>query len=184
MQRVNMIELNTTQMMLARHAIGWAMVPPSLTHSLPTSLDGARAYLRQAALQERILAAPLEINVEYMTAFVDTGGKYSDFFEHQRGVFGWYQQDHIGPLVLQDVRWVNEGVRRLRNIVDLWTAEEADLASDAPLTPFRSVRDLNQVFGSLSVFSFELMDVFSHCPLSGVQKFYCRDERRRRGLPS
>lgn len=177
-----MTDLNTTQMMLARHAIGWSFIPPSLTNNLPTTLSGARSYLQMATNQQTLLAAPLAVDAAYLTKFIDDGGRFADFFEHQRGVLPWYGEEAFRPHVLRDLRMVNDGVRRLKNIVDIWMMEQTELSSEAPLSPFRSVRDLNQVFGSLHVFSSDLSEVFSDCPRTGVEKFYCRDERRRRGL--
>lgn len=179
-----MMEMNPAQQMLASHAIGWSFIRPSLTRNLPTTISDARAYLCQATHQQAQLAAPLGMNATYLTAFIDSGGRYPDFFEHQRGALPWYEEEAFRPHILRDIRMVNEGVRRLRNIIDIWTVEEVALASESPLTPFRSVRDLNQVFGSLSVFSTDLLGVFSDCPRSGIEKFYCRDERRRRGILS
>ncbi len=93
----------------------------------------------------------------------------------------WYPAT-FRPTIVRDIRSVNEGVRRLRNIVDSWAVEDAELASDAPLTPFRSVRDLNGVFSALSLFAGDLLGLFSICPVKGIETFYSSDERRRRGL--
>ena len=168
--------------MLARHAIGWSFVPPALTESLPTTIADARLYIERAENQQAQLLMPLGVDPHYLKAFGEHGGHYEDFFEAQRGMYPWYAEDAYRRFVIRDAVVINDGLRRLRKIVDLWTADETSPASDYALTPFSSAVALNNSFRALSVFAQDLLGTFGACPMTGIQKFYDQEERNRRDL--
>ncbi len=80
--------LNAAQAMLARHVIGWALVPPHFTDAscLPTTLEGARTFLDRAALQESELLRHLGIDAGHLTAAVSDRDAYDEFFAASRSI--------------------------------------------------------------------------------------------------
>lgn len=171
--------------MLARHVIGWALVPPNFTDAscLPTTLEGARTFLDRAALQEAELLRHLGIDAGHLTAVVSDGSAYDEFFAVYAANLPWYDDGDRRALVAHDVGMVNGRLRELRGILAHWQSDDIGLASTATLTPLRSAAELCEAFRSLSAFAADLLEVLSDCPLTGLVTFYDYDERRRRSIP-
>jgi hypothetical protein len=162
--------LNPAQQQLCRHIIAWSWVQPKLiSKELPTTLSASKRYLELASRQQEELLLPLGIKANGTGSLLKSP---------------WMSHDSVKDLVLGDLEGVDREVRLLRILLDCWLADEVSLSSEAPVSPFKSIRYLNDHFRGLALFASEVLPVIATDPVRGIEVFYDREERQRRRLPS
>lgn len=164
-----MTPLSPNQQQLCRHIIAWSCVQSDLiSKPLPTTLSGSKQYFDLVSKQQEVLLLPLGIKTNEVN--------------HEK--LSWLSDDSVRNLVIRDIQGVDREVRLLKILLDCWLAEEVSLSSEAPISPFKSVRLLNHHLRGLALFAFDLLLVIADDPIRGIEVFYDREERQRRGLPS
>lgn len=162
--------LNPAQQQLCRHIIAWSWVQPELISTkLPETLSDSRSYCNLAIKQQEQLLLSLGIRASETTGLQKSP---------------WLAHDSVKEQVICDIHGVHREVRLLKVLLDCWVAEEISLSSEAPISPFKRIRLLNQHLRGFSLFASDLLSVIAADPVRGIEVFYDREERQRRGLPS
>lgn len=162
--------LNPAQQQLCRHIIAWSWVQPELISTkLPKTLADSKRYFDLASKQQEALLLPLGIKASGTTGLQKSP---------------WLSHGSVKNQVISDIQGVDREVRLLKVLLDCWVAEEISLSSEAPISPFKRIRLLNQHLRGFSLFASDLLSVIATDPVRGIEVFYDREERQRRGLPS